>query len=57
MDIVIPPFQFISYADTVSRLLSAFGIVATTISKIQSRINDGEIGPFYVYRRAAIILY
>lgn len=54
MDIVIPPFQFISYADTVSRLLSAFGIVATTISKIQSRINDGEIGPFYVYRRAAI---
>lgn len=47
-------FVFQSYTKVVARLLSTFGILDTTIAKINSKIEAGESGPFYVYRRAII---
>lgn len=47
-------FEFQGYAKAVSKLLSAFGILETTIAKITSKIDQGESGPFYVYRRAVV---
>ena len=47
-------FSFDSYAKVVRRILSAFEIVDVTINKIVDKINNGESGPFYVYRRAVI---
>ncbi len=46
--------EFLGYAKVVTELLSAYGIVQTTIDRIVLKINNGESGPFYVYRRAAI---
>lgn len=48
-------FSFCGYAKTVSRILSAYEIVDITINKIVDKINNGENGPFYVYRRAVIL--
>lgn len=48
-------FSFLGYSKTVSYLLSAYDIVEMTINKIADKINNGECGPFYVYRRAVII--
>lgn len=48
-------FCFNGYAEVVKNLLSAYGIVDITINKIVTRISSGERGPFYVYRRAAIL--
>lgn len=46
--------EFLGYSKVITELLSAYDIVQTTIDRIASKINDGEPGPFYVYRRAAI---
>lgn len=54
MEVLLKPFEFCGYANAVGQILSAFGIVGTTISKIQTRIDSGDSGPLYVYRRAAI---
>lgn len=54
MEVILKPFEFCGYANAVEQILSAYGIVGTTISKIQTRIDNGESGPLYVYRRAAI---
>lgn len=48
-------FNFVGYAKTVRQLLSAYEIVDITINKIVEKINNGESGPFYVYRRAVIL--
>lgn len=48
-------FSFVSYAKAVRSILSAYKIVNVTIDKITDKINNGECGPFYVYRRAVII--
>jgi len=48
-------FCFVSYAKAVRSILSAYKIVNVTIDKITDKINNGECGPFYVYRRAVII--
>ena len=42
------------YSKVVSELLSAYGIVQSTIDRIISDIDNGGYGPYYVYRRAAI---
>ena len=47
-------FEFVGYARTTQRLLSAYGIVEPTIAKIVNKIENNENGPFYVYRRAVI---
>lgn len=47
-------FEFVSYAKTTQRLLSAYGIVEPSIAKIINKIENNENGPFYVYRRAVI---
>lgn len=47
--------SFVGYAKTVSQILSAYEIVGITINKIVDKINNGESGPFYVYRRAVIL--
>lgn len=47
-------FEFTSYAKATTKLLSAYGIVESTIRKITEGIDRGEEGPFYVYRRAII---
>ena len=47
-------FKFAGYAKTTAKLLSSFGISDVTIRKIVNRINSGEYGPFYIYRRAVI---
>lgn len=47
-------FQFASYGKAVSTLLSAYGVAETTIIKIISKIEKGESGPLYVYRRAVL---
>ena len=48
-------FTFEGYGKTVRTILSAYEIVDMTINKIVDKINNGESGPFYVYRRAVII--
>ena len=47
-------FSFVSYSRAIEKLLLAYHIVETTIAKIVGKINKGENGPFYVYRRAVI---
>lgn len=47
--------SFVGYAKTVSQILSAYEIVGVTTNKIVDKINNGESGPFYVYRRAVIL--
>jgi len=47
-------FEFKGYPNAIRKLLSAFGIIEPTIAKIVGKIENGEYGPFYVYRRAAI---
>ena len=47
-------FSFVSYSKAIEKLLSAYGIVETTIARIIGKINTGDNGPFYVYRRAVI---
>ena len=47
-------FKFEGYAKTTAKLLSSHGIADATIGKIVSRINSGESGPFYIYRRIVI---
>ena len=51
---VLESFEFTSYAGVVQKLLSAYGIVESTIRRITEGITKGEQGPFYVYRRAII---
>lgn len=48
-------FSFEGYGKTVRHILSACEIVEITINKIIERINSGEYGPFYVYKRAVIL--
>ena len=48
-------FSFAGYAKTIRNILSAYEIVDITINKIVDKINNGENGPFYIYRRAAIL--
>ena len=48
-------FSFAGYAKTIRKILSAYEIVDITINKIVDKINNGESGPFYVYRRAVIL--
>ncbi len=48
-------FTFEGYSKTVRKILSAYEIVDMTITKIVDKINNGESGPFYVYRRAVIL--
>ena len=48
-------FSFAGYAKTIRSILSAYEIVDITINKIVDKINNGESGPFYVYRRAVIL--
>ena len=51
---VLSNFTFVSYAKVTQKLLSAYGIVESTIDRIVQKISNGENGPFYVYRRAVI---
>lgn len=51
---VLSNFTFVSYAKVTQKLLSAYGIVESTINRIVQKISNGENGPFYVYRRAVI---
>lgn len=46
---------FISFAQTVKTILSAYEIIDITINRIVDKIDKGENGPFYVYRRAVIL--
>ena len=48
-------YRFSGYAKTVRDILSTYEIVDVTINKIVDKINKGESGPFYVYRRAVIL--
>lgn len=48
-------YRFCGYAKTVRDILSSYEIVDVTINKIVDKINKGESGPFYVYRRAVIL--
>lgn len=50
-------FQFQGYADAITRILRAYEILESTIAKIVEKINHGESGPFYVYKRAVIFCY
>lgn len=47
-------FNFLGYAKTTAYLLKCYDISDTTISKIVDRINKGDSGPFYIYRRAVL---
>lgn len=47
--------RFNGYAETVSSLLSAFGVADITIRKITEKIETGDLGPFYIYRRALLL--
>ena len=46
--------EFTSFSKIVYTILSAFCIEQSTIAKITEKIDKGEEGPFYVYRRAII---
>lgn len=46
--------NFNGYSNVIEKILRAYGIINTTIKKIQFKIYNGEPGPFPIYRRALI---
>lgn len=52
--LILTDFSFQGYQKAVEKLLRAYGILETTVTRIISKIAEGETGPLYVYRRAAI---
>lgn len=52
--LILTDFSFQGYQKAVEKLLRAYGILETTVTRIISKIAEGETGPLYVYRRAVI---